>query len=87
MTDLSKRPAMNNVKCHAEFISASPDPETSSGWHIASLDLSFVSFSLYQDKENEELLISLLFLICSLPRYKEPKFKAVQNFLKISHFT
>ncbi len=29
---------MNNVRCHAEFISASPDPETSSGWHIASLE-------------------------------------------------
>ena len=55
------RHAMNNVKSHAEFISASPDPETSS---IASLHLSFASFSLYQDKENEGLLRNLF--LCSL---------------------
>ena len=43
---------------------------------------TFASFSLYQDKENEELLISLLFFICSLPRYKEPKITAKQKYTK-----
>jgi len=71
---------MNIVKCHAEFISASPDPETSS---IASLDLSFASFSLYQDKENEDLLaISLFISLCSLSGYKEPKITAKQKHTK-----
>jgi len=45
---------------------------------LPSLDLSFASFSLYQDKENENLLI-LIFFICSLSRYKEPKITAKQK--------
>jgi len=31
-------------------------------YELLSLDLSFASFSLYQDKENEEFLINLLCL-------------------------
>jgi len=32
-------------------------------YEIASLDLSFASFSLYQDKENEDLLTNLQFYL------------------------
>jgi hypothetical protein len=53
-------------------------------YELPSLDLSFASFSLYQDKENEELTINkfVYFLICSLSRYKEPKITAKQKYTK-----
>jgi len=57
-------------------------------YELPSLDISFASFSLYQDKENEGLLIiPFVFLYVLCLDTKNQKSRLNKNILKIKYFS